>query len=130
MFTALSIARLCAYIPQYQCRHQHFPYSFVGNCVTYLKPMLNLSRRIRYQHHNRCALKSPIQSFGHVVIRIPHGRAVTSQVRQFLRVSCDQQQFAGGDLAEKVGEDAGCQGTGSREESYFRRHFVDYLVVG
>lgn len=92
--------------------------------------MLNLSRRIRYQHHHRCALKSPIQSFGHVIIRIPHSRAVASQMRQFLRVSCDQQQFAGGDLAEKVGEDAGCQATGGREESYLGGHFVDYLVVG
>lgn len=89
--------------------------------------MLNLKRRIRNQHQYAHSIKHLIQRLGFIIISVANRCAIAAQVGEFVGVAGDEEEFAGGDEAEEVVYDGGCEAAGGGEDADFGGHFVSLL---
>lgn len=92
--------------------------------------MLNLKRRIRNQHQHAHSIKHFIQRLWLIVVSVANRCAIAAEMSEFVGVASDEEEFAGGDEAEKVIYDGGCKAAGGGKDAYFGGHFAFLFFTG
>lgn len=93
--------------------------------------MINLKRRIGNQHQHAHPVEHSVQRLRLIVVGVANCCAVAAEVGEFVGVAGDEEEFAGGDEAEEVVYDGGCEAAGGGEDADFGCHFViSFSVLG